>query len=163
METYSPTESSGESAEHELDLITNVDVQKMTHHDSKAIEPVLDELGRREVKPEVIVGDNHCDSTEMTRRITESGVEILAPSMPPKGCKLGRLNLEDFELDAMGVVVSCPAGNAPVSTFQSKKRTEIQFDQHHCRQCAERQRYPGYASQPGRNIRLPELHNAVAG
>ena len=153
VETYSPTESSGESTEHELNLITYVDVQKMTQHDSKAIEPALDELGRREVKPEVILGDSHYGSTEMTKRITESGVEILAPSMPPKGYKLGRLNLEDFELNATGVVVSCPAGNAPVRTSQSKERIEVQFDQHHCRQCANRQRCPGYASRPGRSIR----------
>ena len=52
METYSPTET--DSAE--LDLITYVDVHKMTIGDSRAIEPAVRETIERKIKPDLLLG-----------------------------------------------------------------------------------------------------------
>ncbi len=148
VETYSPDEP---SEERKLNLITYIDVQKMTQHDSRAIEPALDELEQRTIKPAVILGDSHYGSTDITKRITQKGVEIVSPSMPPRGYKLERLNLEDFKLDAAGVVISCPAGLRPINASQSVKRIEVQFDQKACSQCEERERCPGYTQRKSGN------------
>jgi len=153
VETYSPTEPSKGKNEPELDLITYINVQKMTQHDSKAIEPALVELARRDVKPAAILGDSHYGSTESIRRTTKSGVEVVAPSMPPKGYKMARLSLEDFELDAKGIVVKCPTGDIPISTHLSKTKIEVLFDQSRCGCCPSRHRCPGFASMQGRTTR----------
>jgi hypothetical protein len=150
VETYTPESP---SEDNKPNLITYIDVQKMTQHDSRAIEPALDELERRAIKPAVILGDSHYGSVETMKRIVQTGVEVVSPSMPPRGYKLGKLNLEDFQLDASGVVVSCPAGLVPVSTSQSTKRIEVQFDQDDCSSCKDRQRCPGYTQSKSVNNR----------
>lgn len=150
VETYSPTDPCEEAKEPGLDVITYIDVQKMTQHDSKAIEPALAELARRDVKPDVILGDSHYGSTESLQRIATSGTEMVAPAMPPKGYKAGQLVLEDFELDTDGIVVKCPAGEAPRNTHLGKHKIEELFDQSRCDQCSLRQRCPGFANRPGR-------------
>lgn len=160
METYSTEES---PEEHRLNLITYIDVQKMTQHDSRAVEPALDELKKRAIKPAVILGDSHYGSAAVTKRITQKGVEVVSPSMPPRGYKLGRLNLEDFKLDAAGIVVSCPAGHMPVSTSQGSKRIEVQFNQKECSRCKDRERCPGYVQRKtSNNGRWQYTHERVA-
>ena len=112
VETYSPDEPTHSS----LDLITYVDVQKMTQHDLKSLEPAMASLSARQIKPKEILGDSHYGVKENVKRLASEGVEVVSPAAPPKGYKQGRLSLEDFELDDQGVVLSCPAGQAPVNT-----------------------------------------------
>ncbi len=148
--TYSPTEPGDEANAPGLDLITHIDVQKMTQHDSKATEPALTALGRRAIKPAVILGDSHYGSTENRQRMAQSGTEVVAPAMPPKGYKAGHVVLEDFELDADGIVIKCPAGETPLNTHLSKHKIEVLFDQSRCNQCPHRCRCPGSANRQGR-------------
>lgn len=149
METYTDDEPADEGDAAGLDLITHIAVHKMTKHDSQALEPALDDVAIRGVEPVVILGDSHYGSTDGVQRIAERGAEVLAPAMPPKGYKLGRLTLEDFELDTDGIVVRCPAGNPPVDASVGKSKIEIHFDQSLCCACLDRHRCPGYANPKG--------------
>ena len=149
METYTDDEPADEGDVAGLDLITHIAVHKMTKHDSQALEPALDDVAGRGVEPVVILGDSHYGSTDRVQRIAERGAEVLAPAMPPNGYKLGRLTLEDFELDSDGIVVRCPAGNPPVDASVSKSKIEVHFDQSLCCACLDRHRCPGYTIPKG--------------
>ena len=165
METYSEADESAEEGDaDELDLITHIAVHSMTKHDSQALEPALDDVASRGVEPFVILGDSHYGSTDGVQRISERGAEVLAPAMPPKGYKSGRL--EDFELDTDGIVVRClgyanPKGRT-ISRWQYTPARVAQYRRRLSQQSADfKERYRSRAGIvppcPGSNIRWISL------
>jgi hypothetical protein len=106
METYNLTEK--ESAKP--DFLTHIEVHKMTMGDSKAVEPAVQDTTERGIQPQLILGDTRYGSEENHRKLGEEGVRLVAPTQPPKGYKKGKLTLEQFQLDAQGLIVQCPAG-----------------------------------------------------
>jgi hypothetical protein len=95
------------------DIVTYVHLNKMTESDSRALKPALDEVEERGIKPEKVTADTPYGTAANRKDAAGRGVEIVAPSQPPKNYKSGRLSLEHFELDVNGFVVKCPAGHAP--------------------------------------------------
>ena len=76
------------------------------------------------------------------------GVEVVAPAMPAKGSKQGKVTLEDFELDDRGHVTRCPAGHAPISTSEGEERIQALFDAATCTACPLRAGVPGRGGGP---------------
>ena len=149
METYleddEPAEGNGAEGKQEPakpDLITHVAVGKMTQHDRDAIEPALEDVGKRGVKPEELLADSHYGSNDCLEKGQRRSVKIIAPSMPAKGKKQGKLTLEDFELDADGRVLRCPEGHAPIETSVAEVRLQVLFAASDCAACPHQNRCP---------------------
>lgn len=144
METFAEDDSSPacENSRCQPDLITHVAVGKMTVHDKDALEPALKDTGDRGVKPKQLLADSHYGSNDCLAKGKQLGVEVVAPSMPAKGKQQGKLTLEDFELDEVGRVISCPAGQEPLETSIADVRLQVLFDASICARCPHRQRCP---------------------
>lgn len=138
------------------DLITHVAVGKMNVHDSAALVPALEDTQAREIAPELLTADTHYGSNDALDEARTHGTELIAPSMPPKGSKQGKLTLENFELDEAGRIVRCPQGHAPVQTSASSKRLQAQFDESLCSACPLRNRCVAAGKQ-----RLQYTHDRV--
>jgi Sec-independent protein translocase protein TatA len=140
METYAEDDepADGKQEPAKPDLITHVAVGKMTTHDQDAIEPALDDVGKRGVKPEELLADSHYGSNDSLEKGLRCGVKIIAPSMPAKGKKQGKLTLEDFELDADGRVLRCPEGHTPIETSAADVRLQVLFAASDCAACSQR-------------------------
>ena len=142
------------------DLITHVAVGKMTMHDQDAIEPALEDVAQRGVKPEELLADSHYGSNDCLDKGRRHGVKIIAPSMPAKGEQQGKLTLEDFELDADGRVLQCPQGHAPIETSIADVRLQVLFAESDCAACPHQNRCP--LSAVGRTMaRYQYTHDRV--
>jgi hypothetical protein len=125
METYAEDDqaaSATPSDPSQPDLITHVAIHKMTHHDSQALAPALADVRSRQLCPARLLGDSHYGSTESVKQCHSEGIALVAPAMLPKGSKQGQLTLEHFVLDAVGRIVACPQGRAPVWTNVSETK-----------------------------------------
>ena len=159
METYSPDAAPepGDQAGTEgpppakPDLITHVAVGPMNAHDGSALDPALADAEARGIKPETLLGDSHYGSEENLKEAAVRGVEVVAPAMPAKGSKQGKITLEDFGLDERGHVARCPGGHTPLSTSEGEERIQAVFDEAACAACPLRAACP--ASAVGRKER----------
>lgn len=140
METYreDAVDSAEEGPPSPPDLITHVAVGPMNVHDGSALGPALADAEAREIRPEVVLADSHYGSNENLAEAKRQGVELVSPSMPPKGSKQEKLTLESFELDEQGRVVRCPQGHVPVMTSIAKDKLQVVFDEATCGACAFR-------------------------
>ena len=137
METYT---DEADEQDDQPDIITHVAVNKMTVHDSNALQPAFDDASERDVKPSVVLGDSHYGAID--KAFNEQEVELLARAMPPKGRKQNRLTLEQFDLDESGRIRFCPAGQAPIACTVGRTRFEVRFDPELCNACHLRKLCP---------------------
>ncbi len=157
METYSPDPADHAGAEAsppaKPDPITHVSAGPMNVHDGAALEPALADTEARGIKRREVLGDSHYGSEEDVKEAATHGVEVVAPAMPAKGSKQGKLTLEDFALDARGHVTRCPGGQPPLSTSEGEGRIQAVFDEAACAACPLRG-VPGRGGGP-RGATLP--------
>jgi hypothetical protein len=137
METYSDAEEDlrDDAPPPPADLITHMAVGPMNVHDGSALEPALADVGGRGIKPEVLLADAHYGSNDNLEKASGQRVELVSPSMPPKGSKQEKVTLEHFELDTHGLVVHCPQGHAPVMTSAGGDKLQVLFDRATCAAC----------------------------
>ena len=95
VETYCEDDSN-EAVAATPDLITHVEVHKMTVHDGHRLADALDDLSERALTPAVMLGDSHYGSSDNMALTREQNINLVAPARPPKGAVSGRLTLEDF-------------------------------------------------------------------
>jgi hypothetical protein len=75
-------------------------------------------------------------------------ITIISGSARTANCgSSGRLTLEDFSLDDVGLVLKCPMGVAPVSTSAARAKLQARFDLAICRGCQNRNRCPVQADK----------------
>jgi hypothetical protein len=79
FETYNPTDDLGESDERPLNLITLVKVEIANEPDSAALIPVLDELEKNGLKPDVLTADTAYGGDANFVHAASKGVELLSP------------------------------------------------------------------------------------
>lgn len=152
METFREEEHGEKTAP---DIITHIAVGRAIDSDTKAFKPALDEVEKRGIKPGVVVADTPYGTDDNRKDASRRGVEMVAPTQPPKNYKKGRLSLEDFELDANGLVVKCPAGWAPKSANAMSNKLDARFDESICAVCKFRDRCPcGIQVANGKKPRL---------
>ena len=135
METYSDVDEEQAEDATPPDLITHVAVGPMNVHDGSSLEPALADVEARKIKPSVVLADSHYGSNENLERAKQQGVEVISPSMPPKGSKQEKLTLERFELDEAGRVTRCPQGHRPVMTSVGPDKIQVLFDASDCSSC----------------------------
>jgi Transposase DDE domain len=110
----------------------DVAVGPMNIHDGSALEPALGDAEVRGINPEVVLADSHYGSDENLAKAKIQDIEVISPSMPPKGSKQEKLTLEHFELDEHGRVVRCPQGHAPLMTSVAEDEIQVLFEAAQC-------------------------------
>ena len=147
METFAEDDGSEQkdSRPQKPDLITHVAVDTLTMHDQDALEPALDDTNERGVRPKELLADSHYGSKACLQKGRKHDVDVVSPSMPPKGKRQGKLTLEDFELDDQGMVVRCPMGQSPVETSVAEVRLQVLFDPVVCASCPRKGDCPAAA------------------
>lgn len=138
METYQVDAGAEDAAERPAsgpDLITHIDVHKLTRHDQYALQPALDDVAQRGVAPERVLADTHYGNIDNLDRTQARGIELVAPVQKAKGSLRGKLNLEQFDLDDAGLIVQCPGGHAPQSVSSSRTRLQAVFSASTCDAC----------------------------
>ena len=134
METYCDSEDS-EIKEKTLNLITHVELEKASNHDSHALMPALEDTRERGCAPQQLLADSLYGSYENEQKANTAGTELISPVMKGMGIK-GRLQLHDFRFSPDGKMISCPAGQTPLKIIkQVKKRYSIAFSSERCRAC----------------------------
>ena len=131
METYSKDENP-KRRKKDLNLITYVEVEPAHESDANAIIPAIESTKQSDLAPKELLADSLYDSDDNHQDAAQLGVEVVAPVMG--NTKEGTISLEDFELSAKGIVISCPQGHAPART-RKKKRYSAGFDLQHCSNC----------------------------
>ena len=130
METYREYDS--EEQQEALKLITYVQVESASAHDSHAVLPALEEVGERDLKPEQLLADSLYGSEDNIKKAEEQGVKIIAPAM---GSYHKGLPLTAFIFSAQGEVLSCPQGQIPLRNRRNKNRHRAAFDSQKCLSC----------------------------
>ena len=141
VETYCEDDSN-EAVAATPDLITHVEVHKMTVHDGHRLADALDDLSERALTPAVMLGDSHYGSSDNMALTREQNINLVAPARPPKGAVSGRLTLEDFTLNEEGLVLRCPNNVEPVSASLAKAKLQARFDLSICQKCPDILRCP---------------------
>lgn len=122
-ETYSRKEDvGGEKLKGELtlDLITYVKVESAAKSDSPALQPALDELAEREIKPDEMLVDSLYGGDDNVNQAKAKQVEIISPVMGKKSEK----DFIGFEFNEQSAEVKqCPFGKSPKSVIYNKKGT----------------------------------------
>ena len=77
MESYSEVEDPDEK-EQQLNLITYVEVESASEHDTKALIPALESTEERGLGPEEVLADSLYGSDENVEAAKELGVEVVA-------------------------------------------------------------------------------------
>ena len=132
METYCASEEPTSKA----DFITHFDVHKMTIGDSKAVEPAVQDTSERGIRPQLLLGDTRYGSENSRQKLSDEGVQLVVRTQPPKGYKKGKLTLEQFQLDEEGLIVKCPAGQAPMKRGESPR---VQYTPDRVEKCRQRE------------------------
>ena len=134
METYNEEEDPQRKAQ-QLDLITHVEVESASEHDSAALLPALESAEERGLAPEEVLADSLYGSDENIQDAAEKGVKVVSPAMGTT--KQGALGLDEFTFTEDGDVMRCPAGHAPVKVKNNRKkrRHTAAFDSTVCSAC----------------------------
>jgi len=119
METYSNEKTEDKDSES-LQLITYVDVEPAHCHDSKALEPALEDTEKRGQLPDELGADTSYGGQSNKKKAKEYKVDLISPTPGRKPTN----NLVDFEFDpSTHVVTRCPKGHSPVKVKHNKKGT----------------------------------------
>lgn len=134
-ETYNDIEENSDEVEKEpvLDLITYVKVESAAEHDSKALQPAIDELEERNMKPDEMLVDTLYGSDSNVTKAKEKNVTIVAPVYGKKSKKNFNgfvFNFETYEL------LECPNGKHPKSITENKTATiTAKWNKEDCMTC----------------------------
>ncbi len=131
-ETYSREEEKKEN-EETLNLIVYVKVESADKHDSKALQPAIDEMEERDVKPDEILVDTSYGGDENVSEAAKKGVEVISPATGKKSGK----DFSGFEFDEKTKEVKrCPNGVEPQSVKRNKKGSiTARWSNEDCRRC----------------------------
>jgi hypothetical protein len=134
METYCDSQDEAVK-EKALNLITHVQLEKASAHDSHALLVALEDTNQRCCAPRQLLADSLYGSDDNTQKAKDLGIEIISPVMKGSETK-DRLHLHDFQFSQSGQITACPAGQAPLKIIKHKeKRYSIAFSSEQCRAC----------------------------
>ena len=132
VESYTEANDS-EEENKKLSLLTYVAVESADKHDANALLPAIEDLEKRDVKPEELLADSLYGSTSNCDKAKhDHGVEVIAPLMPGNQ---KYFHLSEFTLDDHGRITSCPCGIAPKSVKATKNGFSVAFVSESCHSC----------------------------
>jgi len=130
METYSETDDPEKKT---LSLITHVELEQASCHDSAALIPAVEKASAIDMKPEKLLADSAYGSDENVKQAEIIKVEVISPAMGKE--KTEGIVLSDFGFDAKGHVESCPAGHSPEKAKLKKEFFSQGFCSTTCSNC----------------------------
>lgn len=147
METYSKKNEEN-SAAQKLNLITYVKTESASEHDSKALEPALDNLEERGLICEKALADTLYTGSENVEKAKEHGVELIGPT-PGKKADIDKHPLEVNETTYE--IKACPAGQCPDEIKHNKKGTiTVIWYKSTCASCSSANSCPFKSCKKGR-------------
>ena len=128
------------SAENDVQLILAALPQTACERDEAALEPILEQLRQREVRPQELTADTAYGGDENVQLAAAQGVELIAPipGCPPAGLSPNALTIDDFALDERtGQVDACPQSHAPLRVQRDAEagRTVVEMSAEVCAGC----------------------------
>ena len=155
METYGEDET-------KPCLITHVAVEPANAHDAHALIPAIEAAAGLGLAPKEVLADSLYGSDENVQAAAQLGVEVISPVLGKTS--EDKLSLDDFVLDADGVMLSCPAGNQPLQVKQNKKQTGhiAIFSLADCSVCPSRDICPAKAIKAGNCVRYSDKQARLA-
>jgi hypothetical protein len=142
------------STANEVQLITGALPQSAAEPDGKAVVPMLDQLEKSELLPEVMLADTLYGGDENVQAAEDRGVELVAP-IPGREPEIdpAALTLDDFAVDERtGQVETCPRGYTPLVVVRDEEAgtTHIEMAPEVCAGCPYRDVCPIHKTQDGR-------------
>jgi len=146
METYN-------EAEGTPSLITHVAVEPAHIHDSHALLPAIESAAHNALAPKEVLADSLYGSDENVQDAAAQGVHVLSPTLGSSSND--KLSLDDFVIDAGGIMQSCPAGQMPERVRQNRKKNGYIaiFALDACSACPSQDICPSKKTKKGRCVR----------
>lgn len=141
------------SDENVVQLIVSALPQTAVESDANALEPVLEDLQKRDMLPEEMLADTSYGSDDNVQRAAALGVEVVSPVSGPtttpeqdaNGEVIAKLTIDDFAVDERtGKVEACPAGRVPLQMVRDEatSTTTIHMSPEDCGTCPFRAQCP---------------------
>jgi len=135
METYCDSEDQAVK-EKTLNLITHVQLEKASEHDSHAVIPAIEDATLRDCAPKQLLADSLYGSDDNKQKADALGTELISPVMKGSVTK-DKLYLHDFQFSPSGQITACPAGQVPLKIIKQKKqRYSVAFSSEQCCCCS---------------------------
>jgi hypothetical protein len=138
--------------ENATQIITHVEVTPSSGSDANATVPVIDALGKRDLRPKQLWSDTSYGSGRNAVEAERRGTELVSPvgGGTPKEAEKHeepvKLTAADFEIDVTARKPAvCPAGHQAVAEYEDEdavERVEIHFAREVCEPCPLRPRCP---------------------
>jgi Transposase DDE domain/Transposase domain (DUF772) len=126
METYSEDKS-------QPNLITHINVEAANESDTNALLPAIENAGKRDLAPTVLLADTLYGSDDNVETAKELGITVIAPVM---GAKESAAGLADFVFSDTDQIIACPEQQVPMKTKSGKQGgTTVYFDKAICDRC----------------------------
>jgi hypothetical protein len=126
------------SESNEVQLITSAIPQTAAEEDGESLPEVIDDLERKELRPEALYADARYGSDENVRLCGEKGIDLQSPVSGRGGEDTDALNIDDFVVDEQTEKVErCPAGQEPVRSEHDAEtgKTTTEMPQEACGRC----------------------------
>lgn len=141
--------------ENEVQFITDVNLERATHADSREIAAIEQRLEGNDMKPDTCYGDAGFVNGESILESAERGIDLAGPSSGRSQSFEGfvdadrPLDIADFTVivnDQTGelTVSSCPESQEPIDQLRSKKtdKINVHFKSEVCKSCPSCNRCP---------------------
>jgi hypothetical protein len=132
-ETYSKKTEGDKRPASALELITHVRVESAARHDSGALEPAVNDLEAKGMKPSELLADTSYGSDDNVKFSSEKEVELISPVAGKKSAK----DFTGFTLSPdKERIIECPQGCQPDKVRVNKKDScTLYWNNSKCKQC----------------------------
>jgi hypothetical protein len=125
------------------EIITHVALTRSCESDERALEPAMDDLAARDIRPDVLTADTTYGSLANALDCEDRGTELVSPvgGHAAATAKEGEIRATDFFVDPTGAQNAiCPAGHTATREERNQKRGTIRafFDASMCDRCERR-------------------------
>lgn len=133
-------------------FLTYVNVEPIDHVDEEALPEAIEEADRRELLPNLLLGDTRYGSDENVREADRKGVRLVSP-IAGRDLKEGKLHLSDFQWEG-GEPEACPKGKSPEQLRETDRGNVVaEFAEKACAGCPKEQMCPVKKEPGGRRLR----------
>lgn len=162
------------SEANDVQLIVSALPQTAVESDTNALEPVLEDLQKRDLLPEEMLADTSYGSADNVQKAAALGVEVVSPVSGPTptttteadGEVVAKLTIDDFAVDERtGRVEACPAGRIPLQVVRDEKTstTTIHMSAEECAKCPFRVQCPIELGKSTCKVSYTDKHKRLEG
>ena len=134
-------ESTENSEEDELNLITHAEVEPANEDDSDALDPAIDSTEEQDMKPDEALGDTKYGSDENVENAKEKDVDVISP-VSGRDKSEDEEELAESDFNEENELESCSEGSEPVEQENSDGRHTAKMDKRECEDCENKESCP---------------------